>query len=211
MDKFLCWVLFFVCTFLKHLIESPSKPFSLQNWLQLLHQYSTSMFTGMLIRDIVDVICCTPYCTQMQKEDDTQQKDTLLSQVLQEPARGAKPHHGIQQQMSGGYECEFVKRPESAFQLECPICMLVLRDPYQAKCCGTSFCHLCSTQIQDDQKPCPVCRKDNFELFQNKGMKHSLNQLQVFCTYRNIGCKWSGELGELEHHLKEVIHSGETG
>ena len=37
-----------------------------------------------------------------------------------------------------GYEYEFVEKPPKA---ECPICLLpvVLREPYQATCCGKSF------------------------------------------------------------------------
>ena len=111
----------------------------------------------------------------------------------------------------GGYDCEFVKQPTSAFQTECPICNLILRDPYQSKCCGISFCHTCSEQIQDKHKPCPTCREVNFEVFPNKGLKRSLNQLHIFCTHSKAGCRWTGELGELQNHLRESVHSGESG
>ena len=110
--------------------------------------------------------------------------------------------------MLGGYDCTFVSQPTSAFQTECPICCLVLRDPYQSTCCGTSFCHSCFERVAE-HNPCPVCRELNFEMFPNKGLKRALNQLQVFCTHAKDGCKWSGELGDLEQHLSEV-HSGEA-
>ena len=41
------------------------------------------------------------------------------------------------------FECEFVEPPPCVFQTECSICSLVLCDPYQSQCCGTSMCHLC--------------------------------------------------------------------
>ena len=110
--------------------------------------------------------------------------------------------------MLGGYDCTFVSPPTSAFQTECPICCLVLRDPYQSTCCGTSFCRSCFECVAE-HNPCPVCRELDFEMFPNKGLKRALNQLQVLCTHAKDGCEWSGELGDLEQHLSEV-HSGEA-
>ena len=101
----------------------------------------------------------------------------------------------------GGYDCEFVEPPPSAFQMECPICHLILREPYQVSCCGTSFCHTCIQRLQADNSPCPNCREENFEVFPNKSLNSSLKQLQVYCTHRKHGCQWRGELGDLDHHL----------
>ena len=109
----------------------------------------------------------------------------------------------------GGYDCKFVEPPTSAFQTECLICHLVLRDPYQFKCCGTSFCHSCFERLQDEHKPCPACRTENFEIFPNKGLKRSLNQLYVLCPHSEDGCEWRGELGELEHH-SETVHPSKS-
>ena len=108
----------------------------------------------------------------------------------------------------GGYDCKFVTPPTSVLQTDCPICRLILRDPYQAKCCGTDFCHSCIQHLPTDNKRCPNCREDKFEVFEDKRLKHSLSQLQVWCTHKD-GCRWSGELGDLEHHLKTGVHSGE--
>ena len=126
------------------------------------------------------------------------------------PERGVEPHGRAQQERFGGYECEFVEPPTSVFQTECPICMLVLRDPYQCECCGKSFCHSCSKRIQAEHKSCPHCKEANFKVFQDNGLKHALNQLHVFCTHSKDGCEWNGELGELEHHMIEGTHSGES-
>ena len=127
---------------------------------------------------------------------------------------GAEPHGSPYvagpKETFGGYDCKFVEPPPSAFQTECPVCRLLLRDPYQATCCGTSFCHSCSEQVRSDNNLCPTCRKDDFMVFPNKGLKRSLNQLHVSCTHSKNGCKWRGELGELDHHLSQVIHSGKS-
>ena len=100
-----------------------------------------------------------------------------------------------------GYECEFVDPPPPAFETKCPICRLLLREPYQATCCGTSFCQTCIQQVQGNK--CPICRTKDFEISPNKGLKRSLNQLHVYCTYHKDGCTWSGELQALDRHLNE--------
>ena len=140
------------------------------------------------------------HLTNTQEQEFAQQKEPPSSKAEPGPAVG---------ETFGGYECKFVESLPSAFQTECPICQLILHDPYQTKCCGINFCHSCIHQIQNDNKQCPTCR-ENVEVFQNKGLRRSLDQLHVFCIHSKDGCKWSGELGELEHHLNEVVHSGKS-
>ena len=103
----------------------------------------------------------------------------------------------------GGYDCKFVNPPPDAFQTECLICHLVLREPYQTDCCGTSFCQTCIQRVQDNVSPCPNCRAEDFQMFLNKGLKRSLNKLQVYCTHSKDGCTWSGELPEIDQHLNK--------
>lgn len=110
----------------------------------------------------------------------------------------------------GGYDCEFVENPTSAFQVECPICLLKLHDPYIVSCCGKSYCEDCIKGVQLQSSHCPACTLP-FTVFPNKGLKQSLNQLHVYCTHHNDGCKWVGELGQLEQHLNENFAPDEEG
>ena len=103
--------------------------------------------------------------------------------------------------MAGGFECVFAEKVSKGVQSECPICLLVLREPYQATCCGNSFCKECIHQVKADLKPCPTCKDDNFKLFHNKGLQQSLYDFQVYCTRKSKGCEWTGELKELDNHL----------
>ena len=130
-----------------------------------------------------------------------------------EPEGGTEPTDSSEddwKETSIGYDCKLVDSPPSYFQTECPVCCLLLWDPYQATCCGTSFCYSCSQRIKAGNNNCPTCRRKNFEVFPNKGLKRSICQLPVFCTHRKDGCTWKGELGELEHHLDKVIHTGKS-
>ena len=143
----------------------------------------------------------------MQEAELAQQKKIPPTNTPRGAEGGAEPHDRPQHKETfGGYDCEFVESFPSVFQTECPICSLILRDPYLTSCCGTNFCRTCSERLQDEYKPCPTCRKNKFELFPNKSLGRTIRQLHVLCT---DGCDWTGELGQLENHLDEVVHCGE--
>ena len=99
----------------------------------------------------------------------------------------------------GGYDYEFIDPPPNS--LECSICLLTLRDPHVISCCGNHFCHTCIGRIQGDGKPCPLCNEPNFTTFLHKGVKREVNALMIRCHWRQLGCDWEGELGQLEEHL----------
>ena len=100
-----------------------------------------------------------------------------------------------------GFECVFVEEPPKALQSECPVCLLILREPNQATCCGNSFCKECIDRVKTNNQPCPTCREGDFNLFHNKGLQQSLYDFEVYCSHKSKGCEWRGELRELEKHL----------
>ena len=150
-----------------------------------------------------------PY-VHAQEAELAQQKEPPPTNTQLGAVGGAEPQSRAQQETFGGYDCEFVEPPSRTFQTECPICFLILRDPHQSKCCCTNFCCMCSERLVAEHKHCPICREDNFKLYPNTSLKWFLAQLHVFCTHSNDGCEWRGELGELEHHLSDVAHCGES-
>ena len=115
-------------------------------------------------------------------------------------AQQAQPQaHGQAASWQGGYDCDFVQPPPKCIQSECPICHMVLREPYQVECCGKVFCRACIERNDN----CPTCRKANLVSFRDKGIAQLLGQFEVFCCNRRDGCKWKGELGALGRHLNE--------
>ena len=100
----------------------------------------------------------------------------------------------------GGYECEFVERPQE-LQTDCPIYLVVLREPYQVTCCGYSFCRTCIERIRTNKMACPTCNEATFSAFPNKGLQRSLYSFRIQCVYQKSGCEWTGELRELDRHL----------
>ena len=107
----------------------------------------------------------------------------------------------VQQQ---GFECEFVEPPPTALESKCPICKKILREPYQAICCGTSFCQECIRQTKDQGNACPKCEENDseeFKIYPNTDMKKRLYSQTVYCKHANEGCEWTGQLGQLDTHL----------
>ena len=101
-----------------------------------------------------------------------------------------------------GFECEFVEPPVDYLQSECPICLHILREPYQVTCCGKSFCRQCIERVKgSNNKPCPCCNKGDFNDYPNLGLQQPLYGFKVYCANKEKGCEWRGELGKLDDHL----------
>ena len=83
------------------------------------------------------------------------------------------------------------------------MCLQIIRDPYQVTCCGYSFCRVCIERIKTDNKHCPTCNEENITVFPDKRLQRSLYDFEVYCTHRDKGCNWTGELRQLENHLNE--------
>ncbi len=107
-----------------------------------------------------------------------------------------------------GFDCEFTEMPPKAVQHECPICLQTLKEPYQATCCGYSFCNFCIDKVKATNKPCPTCNAEDFDIYPNKGLKRSLYEFKVYCSHKKEGCNWVGELGELKNHLNTESEVG---
>ena len=101
----------------------------------------------------------------------------------------------------GGYDCEFVEKPSKIVQSECPVCLQILREPYQVDCCGYAFCEVCIDQVIDEDTPCPCCKAKTFDTFKDKRLKRTLYEFKVYCTNKEQGCQWKGELSQLDNHL----------
>ena len=108
-----------------------------------------------------------------------------------------------------GYDCAFIHEPPDSTQTDCPVCLLVLRQPHQVSCCGYTFCRACIDALRLRDAPCPTCTATEFFVFEDKRLQRSLFSLKVYCSRRGEGCEWSGELGMLERHLNANPTPGE--
>ena len=103
-----------------------------------------------------------------------------------------------------GYEYQFVETPPD--RLVCKICLFPSRDPYLSVCCGHNFCKFCLDGVKKAsttvQYVCPMCRsEEDFKTVPNRGADREIRGLDVFCTNKERGCKWQGEVNNINNHL----------
>ena len=128
------------------------------------------------------------------------------------PSHPQTPKRVPRKENRGGYECEFVERPSDAVQGgECPVCLLVLKEPCLTSCCGHKYCRVCIERVKKDTKPCPLCNKPDFSFMQELALERYLKDLDVWCCYKKVGCEWRGKLGKYEQHLNKTPESQVIG
>ena len=121
----------------------------------------------------------------------------------------------------GGYEYKFVNPvPDRCI---CNICHLPSRDAYMTgQCCeGQTICKSCLDQWQKTagNLKCPVCHEETGGFSQNFPIKREIKSLHIYCTNKEKGCEWQGELNDINNHLgnsdgcqfEEVKCSNECG
>ena len=115
----------------------------------------------------------------------------------------------------GGYEFKFARGMEGDFEdiFMCKICHLPSRDPQLSVCCGHTFCKSCLDRMKQtttsNSEACPVCRDDkSFGVVPNKQVDRKIRSLHIFCSNKEKGCEWQGELNALNVHLNESNDNG---
>lgn len=98
---------------------------------------------------------------------------------------------------------DFVQKPSEEYF--CPVTQELLTNPYQSSCCGNQFSKEAVTQLQQLQKPCPMCRKKKMTFNVDKAWKRKVWSVKIYCPSKeDAGCTWSGEISELKRHLKDL-------
>ena len=104
---------------------------------------------------------------------------------------------------SGGFEYQFVNSLPDIFV--CKICHLPSRDPHLTVCCGHVFCKPCLDGMKEAKSLvniiCPMCRSEEFVTFPNKQIDREVKSLHVYCTNKDRGCEWQGEVNCIDNHL----------
>ena len=100
---------------------------------------------------------------------------------------------------SGGYDFDFIEEPPE--ELNCSVCLLVLRDPHLTSCCGNHFCESCAEKIKEGTSPCPLCKDATFSTFLNKSVQRKVNELKIRCPRAELGCTWIGTIAGASSHM----------
>ena len=100
----------------------------------------------------------------------------------------------------GGYDLQFVDSPPD--RVVCVICHLPSRDPHMTACCGHVFCKSCLDKAKATRyASCSMCKDYDFNTFCNKQIKREVQSLYVYCTNKEKGCEWKGEVKDISTHL----------
>ena len=111
-------------------------------------------------------------------------------------------------QLQSGHDCIFREELPNHLQVECSICLCVLDDPHMINCpCGAIFCQSCIQPILKDYRLCPLCNSSFSLSIPNPSVQRTINSLQVYCSFKEAGCEWVGELGAIAEHLNDDIES----
>ena len=103
--------------------------------------------------------------------------------------------------MAGGYEYQFVNTslPD---RFICVICYLPSRESYLTECCGHVFCKSCIDRTKaSEYTDCPMCNDKRLVVFSNKQLDREIKSLNIYCTNKEKGCEWQGELNSINNHL----------
>ena len=102
--------------------------------------------------------------------------------------------------------------------LYCSICTEVFVKP-SILSCGHTFCQKCIfdwtvTNLDKKNKPlCPLCNSEIKGINRSKKEVHLvrdllainiINDLEVFCKYKESGCSWKGMMSDSGHHMKDL-------
>ncbi|BFZ04822.1 hypothetical protein BsWGS_07861 [Bradybaena similaris] len=110
-------------------------------------------------------------------------------------------------QMMDGYDNEFVPHPESRY--ECPICLLVLREPRQTRC-GHRFCRDCIIKsLRESSNRCPVDNEPlrESDIYPDNFAKREILNFNIKCPNNKDGCDKIFPLGRLQNHLEECPYA----
>ncbi|XP_065904792.1 TNF receptor-associated factor 4-like [Dysidea avara] len=102
----------------------------------------------------------------------------------------------------GGFDYDFVDTPlENSL---CKICCYPSREAQLSLCCGHTFCKSCldgTKKSKFTSKLCPMCCSGEFTSVHNKQVDRLVKSLLVFCSNKEKGCEWQGEVNDINKHL----------
>uniref|UniRef100_A0A1X7TNN2 RING-type domain-containing protein n=1 Tax=Amphimedon queenslandica TaxID=400682 RepID=A0A1X7TNN2_AMPQE len=106
-------------------------------------------------------------------------------------------------------ELSFVEDFPKHVEIECPVCLNILTDPHLVSCCGHNFCGSCIERVKASNGSCPMCKEKEYQAIPDKKCSRIINGLEVYCSNKEKGCQWKGELRNMFTHLNKGKREGE--
>ena len=98
----------------------------------------------------------------------------------------------------------FLETPEDEYF--CPVTFNLLLKPNLTSCCGNHISDEAKNELMKTDKPCPICKKTEWNASLNKRFQREVRLLLVFCPNRVRGCGFMTTIAELSKHMKQCSH-----
>ena len=110
---------------------------------------------------------------------------------------------------SEGSSCESSLNEEHAYDFVeepprdvfCPVKLDVMLRPCQTRCCGNHISLSAARQLKRMRKRCPLCKKTPLRFVVDKYFQRVVLGKKVYCSKKESGCAWEGEIRDLKAHL----------
>ena len=94
-------------------------------------------------------------------------------------------------------------------EFNCPVSMELLTTAHQTSCCGKHLSEEVVNQLQAQGKPCPMCNRPQLQTMPDLYFRRKVTALKVYCPNKKLGCRWEGEIGDVDKHLNYKSTDGE--
>ena len=140
------------------------------------------------------------------RDSSTDANDSRLvarASAITTPFTCATPHWTCADMAEGGYDYVFLEPLPD--RIICKICDLPCYEAEKSKCCGHVFCKSDLMKMKSSSRSyvCPMCRVKPLVTYPDRAIDREIKGLRIYCPYSRDGCKWSGELVNLEDHLNK--------
>ena len=109
----------------------------------------------------------------------------------------------MSQRVNEGYDYQLVNGTPPDEYI-CLLCHLLARDAHQANCCGKIFCQNCleSRRNRSSGYTCPNCYSPLAgKYFKDTRTDYDIRHLQIYCTNKEKGCNWQGNIKDIDTHI----------
>ena len=109
----------------------------------------------------------------------------------------------MSQRINEGYDYQLVNGTPPDEYI-CLLCHLLARDAHQTNCCGRIVCRNCleSRRNRPSGYTCPNCYSPLAgKYFKDTRTDYDIRHLQIYCTNKEKGCNWQGNIKDIDTHI----------
>ena len=129
---------------------------------------------------------------ESSSEDDGSDNESSLS----DSSSSASDESNSDQEEEQTYE--FYDEPSR--DIYCPVTLAVMLHPCQTRCCGNHLSLSAARRLKRMKKRCPLC-KTPLKFVEDKYFQRVVLGSKIYCSKKEAGCTWVGELRDLKLHL----------